>query len=145
MSKLVASEKELTREIERLKRELASGGSVDIMSGARDVSGVKVLGTRLSVGDPATLRDLADELKQKMGTGVVCLSGDNNGKASIVVAVTGDLTKKLNAGQLIGTVSAIVGGRGGGRPDLAQAGGPDVEKLDQAAQAIFDAVSRALK
>ncbi len=145
VSKLVASEKELAREIEGLKRELASGGSVDIMSGVRDVSGVKVLGTRLSVGDPATLRDLADELKQKMGTGVVCLTGDNNGKASIVVAVTGDLTKKLNAGQLIGTVSAIVGGRGGGRPDLAQAGGPDVEKLDQAAQAIFDAVSQALK
>ncbi len=145
VSKLVAREKELAREVERMKRELATGGSADIMSSVRDVSGVKVLGTRLSVGDPATLRDLADELKQRIGTGVVCLTGENNGKASIVVAVTGDLTKRLNAGQLIGTVSAIVGGRGGGRPDLAQAGGPDVDKLDKAAQAIFDAVSQALK
>ncbi len=145
VSKLVAREKELAREVERLKRELATGGSTDIMSGVRDVSGVKVLGTRLSVGDPATLRELADELKQKMGTGVVCLTGDNNGKASIVVAVTGDLTKRLNAGLLIRTVSTIVGGRGGGRPDLAQAGGPGVDKLDEAAQSIFDAVSRALK
>ncbi len=145
VSKLVVREKDLAREVERLQRELATGDSTDIMSSVRDVSGVKVLGTRLNVGDPATMRELADELKQKIGTGVVCLTGDNNGKASIVVAVTGDLTKRLNAGQLIRTVSAIVGGRGGGRPDLAQAGGPDVEKLGEAADAIFDAVSQALK
>ena len=145
VSKLLAREKELAREVERLKRELATGDSTDIMSGVRDVSGVKVLGTHLSVGDPATLREISDGLKQKMGTGVVCLTGNNNGKASIVVAVTEDLTKRLNAGQLISTVSTIVGGRGGGRPDLAQAGGPDVDKLEEAAQAIYDAVSQALK
>jgi len=142
LKKLVARDKELGREIERLKRELASGSS-DILDQVRQVSGIKVLGTRVGVGDPAALRDTADTLRQRLTSGVVCLGGENAGKAAIVVAVTKDLTDRLDANQLVRRVAAIVGGRGGGRRDMAQAGGPDVSKLDDAVGAIFDAVAEA--
>jgi len=142
LRKLLARDKELAREIDRLKRELASGGS-DILEQVKQVGGVKVLGTRIGVGDPAALRDTADTLRQRMASGVVCLGGDNNGKAAIIVAVTDDLTDRLDANQLVRRVAAIVGGRGGGRRDMAQAGGPDVSKLDEAVGAIFDAVAEA--
>jgi alanyl-tRNA synthetase len=142
ISALLARERELGKEVDELKRKLAGGGQ-DLMGKLRDVNGIKVIGAKLDVGDPATLRDTADMLRQKVGSGVVCLGGDNNGKAALLVAVTSDLAKGLNAGSLIREVAAVVGGRGGGRPDLAQAGGPDVDKLDAAVEAIYSAVAQA--
>jgi alanyl-tRNA synthetase len=142
ISALLARERELGKEVDELKRKLAGGGQ-DLMGKLRDVNGIKVIGAKLDVGDPATLRDTADMLRQKVGSGVVCLGGDNNGKAALLVAVTSDLAKGLNAGSLIREVAAVVGGRGGGRPDLAQAGGADVGKLDAAVEAIYNAVAQA--
>jgi len=142
LRKLVARDKELGREIERLKRELA-GGSGDILDRVRQVGEIKVLGARIGVGDPAALRDTADTLKQRLASGVVCLGGDHDGKAAIVVAVTGDLTDRLDANQLVRRIAAIIGGRGGGRRDMAQAGGPDVSRLDEAVGSIYDAVADA--
>ncbi|MCP4199534.1 MAG: alanine--tRNA ligase [Proteobacteria bacterium] len=139
---LLLRERELGKEVDGLKRKLAGGGQ-DLMDKVRDINGVKVLGAKLDVGDPGALRDTADMLRQKIGSGVVCLGGDNNGKAALLVAVTSDLAKGLNAGSLIREVAAVVGGRGGGRPDLAQAGGPDVGKLDAAVEAIYNAVAQA--
>jgi alanyl-tRNA synthetase len=144
LKKLVASDKELQREVERLKRELASGGG-DILDQVREVGQIKVLGARIAVGDPAALRDTADTLKQRLASGVVCLGGDHNGKAAIIVAVTEDLTDRLDANQLVRRVAALVGGRGGGRRDMAQAGGPEVSRLDDAVGAIYDAVAEASK
>jgi alanyl-tRNA synthetase len=141
ISALLARERDLGKEVDELKRKLAGGGQ-DLMEKVQDVHGIKVIGAKLDVGDPATLRDTADMLRQKIGSGVVCLGGDNNGKAALLVAVTSDLAKRLNAGSLIREVAAIVGGRGGGRPDLAQAGGPDVAKLDAAVEAIYNAVAQ---
>ena len=141
VEKSIAREKELTREIDKLKRHLA-GGSVDLMAGVKEIGGIKVLGTTLGVGDPATMRDTADALRQKLGSGVVCLTGNNNGKAAIVVGVTKDLTDRFHAGKLIMEVAAIVGGKGGGRPDLAQAGGPEVEKVDEASKAIYHLIEK---
>jgi alanyl-tRNA synthetase len=139
---VLVREKELLKEVAELKRSLARGGK-DLMEGARDVEGIRVLGAVLDVGDPAALRDTSDTLKQKIGSGVICLGGNNDGKAALVVGVTADLTDRLNAGQLVREVAAAVGGRGGGRPDFAQAGGPDVGGLDAAVDSIYELVSRA--
>jgi alanyl-tRNA synthetase len=142
LGKLLKRDKEHVREVERLKRSLAGGGE-DLLERAVDVGGVKVVGARLSVGDPAALRDMADTTRQRLGSGVVCLGGEHDGKAAIVVAVTKDLTDRLDANQLVRKIAALVGGRGGGRRDLAQAGGPDLGGLDDAVNAIYDAVAGA--
>jgi alanyl-tRNA synthetase len=144
LAKLLGHEKELRAEVDALKRKLASGGATDVAAGVREIAGVKVLGAVLGVGDPKALRDTADDLKAKLGSGVVCLGGDNAGKAAVLVAVTQDLVPRLNASALIRAVAAHVGGKGGGRPDLAQAGGPNVEGLDAAIAAIYTAVAEAL-
>ena len=144
LAKLVSREKELSKEVEELKRQLASGGATDITSNVREVAGVKVLGVKLPVGDPGTMRTTADELKEKLGSAVICLAGENKGKAAVLVAVTKDLVDRLRASDLIKPISAHVGGRGGGRPDMAQAGGQDTGGLDDAAQAIYRVVEEAL-
>lgn len=143
LEKGIAREKELVREVEKLKRNLAGGG-VDLMENVKEIGGVKVLGAALGVGDPAALRDTVDSLRQKLGSGVVCLTGENNGKAAIVVGVTKNLTSTIHAGKLIKDIAAIVGGKGGGRPDLAQAGGPNAEKVDEAAKAVYDLVGKLI-
>ncbi len=141
---LLSRERDLAREIDNLKRKLAAGGQ-DLMENVRAVDGIQVIGARIEVGDPAALRDAVDALRGKLDSGVICLGGEKDGKASLVVGVTKDLTKCLNAGHLIREVAQIVGGRGGGRPDLAQAGGPEIAKLDAAVEEIYDAVARAMK
>jgi alanyl-tRNA synthetase len=147
IEKLFEREKEIARELESVKRELAgggAGGAGDPLGRAVDVGGVKVLGVRLPVGDPATLRDTADTLLQRLGGGVVCLGGEHKGKAAVVVAVTKELTGRLDARKLIGEVAAGIGGKGGGRADFAQAGGPDPAGLERAVAAIQGAVARML-
>jgi alanyl-tRNA synthetase len=144
LERLIAQERNATREIEVLKRRLAGGGK-DLMANVREVEGIKVLGLKLEVGDPATLRDTADTLRQKIGSGVICLGGENKGKAALVVTVTKDLTSQIPAGQLIREVASLVGGKGGGRPDFAQAGGPDISGLKAATEEIYAAVDRAIK
>ncbi|MCK9524183.1 MAG: alanine--tRNA ligase [Proteobacteria bacterium] len=138
VEKLLAHERDLLKEIERLKREMANaGGATETV---RDIKGVKVLAKRLPTGDPATLRDSADTHRQKLGSGVVCLGGLNGDKVALVIAVTPDLTDRLSARELIGQLAQTIGGRGGGRPDLAQAGGTDASKLDEAIAGIFAAI-----
>ncbi|MCK9459245.1 MAG: alanine--tRNA ligase [Proteobacteria bacterium] len=144
MEKLLAKERELRAEVDALKRRLASGGAADVTSSMREIAGVKVLASVLGVGDPATLRDTADQLRTKLGSAAICLGGENGGKAAVLVALTQDLLPRLDANQLIRVVAAHVGGRGGGRPDLAQAGGPDADKLETAVNAFYDAVARSL-
>ncbi len=140
VEKCVVREKELVRQVEKLQRELASGGGADLMSQMKKVAGVNVIGAVLPTGDPAALRDSADTLRQKIGSGVICLGGDNGGKAALVVAVTPDLVGRFHAGRLIGDIAKVVGGRGGGRPDLAQAGGTEVGRLADAVALIYDRV-----
>ncbi|HUT79129.1 MAG TPA: alanine--tRNA ligase, partial [Polyangia bacterium] len=147
IEKLFDREKELSRELESMKRELAGGGARgggDLLERAADVGGIRVLGARLAVGDPATLRDTADTLCQRLGSGVVCLGGEHKGKAAVVVAVTADLVGRLDARGLIAEVAAKIGGRGGGRADFAQAGGADPAGLDDAVSAINAVVAAAL-
>jgi alanyl-tRNA synthetase len=117
------------RQIEQLERKLATGGA----GGGDEVTvvvGVKLLVRKLGVADPKVMRDAADTLRDRLGSGVVVLAAERDGKANLLVAVTKDLAGKVHAGNLVAALAGHVGGRGGGRPDLAQAGGPNVAGLD---------------
>ncbi|HEY7956561.1 MAG TPA: alanine--tRNA ligase, partial [Polyangia bacterium] len=129
--------KERDRRIEELQRKLASGGGRDLLAGAREIAGMKVLSSRTDVADPKALREVADQLRAKIGSGVVVLGGAGDGKVSLVAAVSADLVGRVHAGKIIGEVARIVGGKGGGKPDLAQGGGTDAAKLDEALEAVY--------
>jgi alanyl-tRNA synthetase len=144
VAKLQESLRERDKEIEKLRRKLASGGGRDLVAEAREVAGVRVLATRADVADPKALRDVADQLRDKMKSGVVVLAGVEGDKIALVAMVTADLTAKLNAGKLVGAVSKDVGGRGGGRADMAQGGGTQPDKLDAALARVFDLVRESL-
>lgn len=143
VDRLLQQQRELTREIARLNRQLASGtGSRDLASNARKIGDVTVLGARVEVNDAATLRETADRLRDKLAPAVVLLgSVDQEGKVMLVCTVSQELTKSFQAGELIKHVARIVGGRGGGRPDFAQAGGVDGDKINDAIEAIYALIS----
>ncbi|HLG13346.1 MAG TPA: alanine--tRNA ligase [Blastocatellia bacterium] len=133
------------REIEQLKLRIAQGEAASSADAAREIAGVRVLARRVSDLDPNGMRQLADNLSQKLKSGVVILGQANNGKASLVARVTDDLTKRLNAGEIIREVALLVGGKGGGRADMATGGGSKPENLDQALDASYEMVERMLK
>ena len=132
---------ELEDEVRRLKHQLAAGdaGGGEVR---REVAGFTVLARRVPEMEPSELRNLADTLRQKLGTGVVVLGMESVGKATLLAAVTDDLLERVNAGRLIRELAPIVGGRGGGRPNLAQAGGPDADKIDEALAAAPEIVAK---
>jgi len=140
IAKLQADERALEKEIEKLRRRLASGGGRDLVAEARDVGGVRVLATRADVADPKALREVADQLKDKLRSGVIVLAGVEGDKIALVSMVTADLTSKYNAGKIVGEVARAVGGKGGGRPDMAQGGGSQPELLDGALARVYDMV-----
>jgi len=131
---------ELETEVRRLKHQLASG---DAAGGEirRDMDGFTLLARRVPEMAPAELRNLADTMRQKLGTGVVVLGMESGGKATLLAAVTDDLTQRVNAGNVVRELATIVGGRGGGRPNLAQAGGPDVAQIDAALEKAPEVVA----
>ncbi len=142
VSRLVEQVRKYEREIEQLKLKIAHAGAASATENAREVGGLRVLAEQVSGLDPNSMRQLADTLAQKLKSGVVVLGQISDGKASLVARVTDDLTKKLNAGQIIREVSAIIGGKGGGRADMATGGGSQPEKLDQALEASYEIVGR---
>ncbi len=133
----------LEEEVRTLKHRLASGeaGGAEVR---REVGGITVLARRAPEMESAELRNLADTLRQKLGSGVVALGMESGGKATLLVAVTDDLVGRVRAGDVVRELATVVGGRGGGRPNLAQAGGPDVGKLDEALQSAPEVVERCL-
>jgi alanyl-tRNA synthetase len=133
--------KKLEREIDALKAKLASGTGTDLASTAIALGGAagnaKLLAARLDGADAKALRATVDQLKEKFGSAVIVLgAADADGKVALVAGVTNDLVAKVKAGELVGAVAAQVGGRGGGRPDFAQAGGTDASKLDAALASV---------
>ena len=140
VEKLQAEAREREREIEKLKRKLASGGGRDLASEARDIGGVRVLATRADVADPKALREVADQLKDKLRSGVIVLAGVEGDKIALVSMVTSDLATRFNAGKIVGEVARRVGGKGGGRADMAQGGGSDPAQLDAALAQVFELV-----
>jgi alanyl-tRNA synthetase len=127
----------LEREVETLRLKLAGAAVAGALERVRVISGVKVLVERVENLDPSGLRELADRLLNKLSSGVIVLGQAQDGKASLVVRVSGDLTSRLHAGKVIKELAAIVGGKGGGRPELAEAGGRAAEKLPEALEAAY--------
>jgi alanyl-tRNA synthetase len=143
---LIEDRRKLERELADAKRKLAmGGGDATDATAARDVAGVRLYARAVSGIDMKDLKSLADEAKQSVGSGVVAIAAaSEDGKASIVVAVTADLTSRFNAVELVRLGSAALGGKGGGgRPDMAQAGGPDGAKTHEALAAVEEGVRRA--
>ena len=132
--------KELERELEQLQKRAAAAKSSELAQGAREVNGIKVLAARHESGDPEALRELADKLRDQLKSGIVVLGGEKDGKATLLVAVTADLAKRYKAGDLVKELSKTLGGRGGGKPELAQAGGGDPAQLDAALARAYELV-----
>jgi alanyl-tRNA synthetase len=125
--------RQMEKEIRTLKDKLASGQGVDLAGGAVDIQGVKVVATKIDGADAGALRSAVDQLKSKLKTAVIVLASvESADKVVLVAGVTADVTSRIKAGELVGTIAAQVGGRGGGRPDFAQAGGNNPAALDAA-------------
>jgi alanyl-tRNA synthetase len=132
VTQLVDRTRALEREVQSLRRKLATGGGRDLLDGAQLVSGVKVLAAKVDGADAKSLRDTADQLKDRLGTGIVVLGAVESDKVYLVATISKDLTPRLKAGDVIKPVAELVGGRGGGRADFAQAGGSKPDKVDDA-------------
>ncbi|MFM7785411.1 MAG: DHHA1 domain-containing protein, partial [Gammaproteobacteria bacterium] len=142
---LVAANRALEKELERLRAKLASGGGGrDLAGSAIDVGGLKVLAARLEGVDAKSLRAAVDQLKQSLEDAVVLLAVEEEGKVSLVAGVAGAAAGRMKAGDLVAELAPLVGGKGGGRPDMAQGGGPDVSGLPALLAAVPEAVRRRL-
>lgn len=134
----------LEKEIAQLKSKLASAASADLVGDAVEVDGIKVLVKKLVGVDAKSLRGLQDELKQKLGSGVIVLGIAGDNKVNLIAGVSKDLVGKVKAGELVGMIAGLVGGKGGGRPDMAQAGGSQPENLDAALATVLPWISERL-
>jgi alanyl-tRNA synthetase len=132
LEKLLVRQRELQREIESLQGKLNAAASGDLLSQSVEVNGVKLLAVQVQVEDIKGLRDLSDTLRERMGEGVIVLGADVAGKANLLVSVSKELSAKIKAGDIIKQLAPIVGGSGGGKPELAQAGGSQPEKIGEA-------------
>jgi alanyl-tRNA synthetase len=129
---LAAQQRELERQLEVLKMRLATTQTQDYFSQVRQINDIKVLALRLDNFDRRALRSFVDTAKERLGSGVVVVGSTEDGKVTLVAGVTKDLTHRISAGAVVGQVASITGGKGGGRPDMAQGGGTDVTKLPEA-------------
>ena len=138
IERLLARQKELQREIETLQARLNAAKSGDLLAGVREINGIKVLAVKVDAADPKALRDLADTLKEKLGPGVMLLGSDCDGKAALLVTVSKELTIRYKAGDIIKKLAPVIGGSGGGKPELAQAGGSDPARLNEALELFYE-------
>ncbi len=136
--------KKLRRELDAIRMKAASSTLSDVGASAVEVKGVKVLAQRVDGLEKAQMRNLVDQLRGKLGSGVVVLGAAVDGKVSLIVGVTKDLTSRVQAGKIVGLLATKVGGKGGGRPDLAEAGGSDVGSLDAALKGATEVVGGLL-
>ncbi|MGE6567372.1 MULTISPECIES: alanine--tRNA ligase [Shewanella] len=136
--------KQLEKDLSQLKDKLAAAASADMAGDAVDINGVKLLVKQLDGIDPGSLRGLQDELKQKLKSAIIVLGTSKDGKVNLIAGVSNDLTKKVKAGELVAMVAQQVGGKGGGRPDMAQAGGTQPENLAAALALVAPWVNERL-
>ena len=142
---LMAKVKELEKEVGRLNAKLSLSNLDSLIDGGKEIEGIKVISAEIPLDSAKTMREVGDKVRDKMGSGVAVLGGILNNKVSLLAIVSKDLTKKIQAGNLIKEVAAKVGGGGGGRPDMAQAGGTMPDKLPEALAAVSDCVEKQLK
>ncbi|MGA2456813.1 MAG: alanine--tRNA ligase [Terriglobales bacterium] len=144
LEKKDAEIKRLARELDQARMKSASSSAANISDKVKEVRGVKVLTHRVDNLERAQMRTLVDQLRDKLGSAVVVLGSASNGNVSLIVGVTKDLTSRIQAGKIIGPVAQKVGGKGGGRPDLAEAGGKDAAALDAALSEAYSVVESLL-
>ncbi len=140
----IDSAKQLEKQLEALKRKAAGSQASGLLDDVREVKGVKVLAAKVAGVDRDGLRQMADTLRQKLGSGVVVLFAADDGKVALIAAVTKDLTSKVQAGKVVQELAKLVGGSGGGRPDLAEAGGKDTSAVESALQSVYPLLDRLL-
>ncbi|MBW2314076.1 MAG: alanine--tRNA ligase [Deltaproteobacteria bacterium] len=140
VEKLVEEKRQLERELDRLRAESRGAASGDLVSEARDVGGVKVLAVRVDDVNSKELRSLVDDLRSKLGSGVVLVAAPADGRVPIALGISPDLVGRFKAGDLIREIASVLGGKGGGRPDFAQAGGSDASQLDAAFARLHELV-----
>ena len=138
---LLQRQKELEKEISALTASMAMSDLDALFAGAVEVDGIRVISGMVSLDSPKTLREVGDKVRDAMQSGIAVLGGEFGGKAALLALVSKDLTDRIKAGALVKEVAAIVGGKGGGRPDMAQAGGPMPDKLPEAMQAVSGIVA----
>jgi alanyl-tRNA synthetase len=145
IEKLQTQIRDLQHQISELRAQSARSNIGAMLARTKEIKGVKVLADKLPSTDRASLRNLADELKQKLGSGVVILGTPQDGKVALVVMVTADISKRIPAGQIIKQIAPLVGGAGGGKPELAEAGGKDSSRLADAIEQSYSVVEGLLK
>ena len=144
VEKMLGQQKSLEKQVEQMKAQIAQAQAARVESDAREIKGVKVLAANVAGLDRAQLRTLVDSLRNKWKTAVVVLASADDASVSIVSAVTKDLTSKVHAGKLVSAVAQAVGGKGGGRPDMAEAGGKDAAALPSALADVYTKVEAML-
>ena len=132
IEKLLEDRRSAEREVERLRSAQRGVASKDFTRDAREISGVRVIATRVAGAEAVELRGMVDDLRSQLTSGIVLLAAETNGQVSLALGVTKDLTDRYRAGDMIREIATVVGGKGGGRPDFAQAGGSDPSKIDAA-------------
>lgn len=145
LAEAAAKSKSLEKEIAQLKDKLANQESANLIGKVQEINGTKVLIAGLKDGDSKALRTMVDDLKNQVGSGVILLANVAGDKIALIAGVTKDLTSKVKAGELVNLVATQVGGKGGGRPDMAQAGGNDVDALPEAMKSVLPCWKSACK
>jgi alanyl-tRNA synthetase len=140
IERLLERQRELERELSSFQDKLSYQELSNLIPFVREIRGIKVLSAKVDGKDVKRMREFVDQLKGKIGSGIILLGGQSQDKVSLVMGVTSDLTHRFNANELIKKVALHIGGTGGGRPDFAQAGGTDSKKLDEALKAIEDLI-----
>ncbi|WP_405729387.1 alanine--tRNA ligase [Anaerotignum sp.] len=146
MEQILAEQKELAKELEKLKAKMAGGAADEMLSKKVDINGVAVLAAEVKDMDGNAMRTLGDQLKNKLGSGVIVLAGEAGGKVSLIVMATDDVVKKgAHAGNIIKAAAGVCGGGGGGRPNMAQAGGKDASKIGEALEKAKEVIAEQIK
>jgi alanyl-tRNA synthetase len=142
IDKLLKEQRQKDREIEALKSRLLSAQSDDLLSGVKEIQGARVLVREVQADSPKDLREVADRLKEKLDSGILVLGARKDDKAMLLCMVTKDLVSRFKAGEIISRLSEMLGGKGGGRPDMAQGGGSRPELLGQALESVGEIISK---
>jgi len=142
IKKLIAAQKSLEKEKEQLKAKMAMMSVGAPGEEYKEINGIKVLAKKVSIDNPGALRELADNFRDKIKSGVIVLGAVSGSKVLLIAIVTKDLTDRFHAGNIVKEVASVVGGGGGGRPDMAQAGGTKPEKLDQAIEKAYEIIGK---
>ncbi len=144
LMQIIANVKQTEKELERIKAKLAGNQGNKLVEQAQDINDIKVLATNLDGVNAKTMRDTLDKIKDKLKSYVVVLSSVNDGKVTLIAGVSSDLTGQIKAGELVNFVAQQIGGKGGGRPDMAQAGGTEPDKLPAALDSVLDWVTQKM-